>query len=40
MRIPAGLADALRIQEDQDVEIGAEHGALVIKPAGLTSSSP
>jgi antitoxin MazE len=35
VRIPAGLADALRITEDQDVEISAEHGALVIKPAGV-----
>jgi antitoxin MazE len=35
VRIPAGLADMLRIQEDTDVEVSVEHGALMIKPAGV-----
>ncbi|MDN7178161.1 AbrB/MazE/SpoVT family DNA-binding domain-containing protein [Caballeronia sp. SEWSISQ10-4 2] len=33
MRIPAGLAETLRLQEGTDVEVSAEDGALVIKPA-------
>src|SRR3984893_8347226 len=39
VRIPAGLADTLRLQEDTDVEVSAEDGALVIKPAGVKKFS-
>jgi len=39
VRIPAGLADSLRLQEDTDVEVSAEDGVLVIKPAGVKKFS-
>jgi antitoxin MazE len=39
VRIPAGLADILRLQEDTDVEVSAENGALMIKPAGVRKFS-
>jgi antitoxin MazE len=39
VRIPAGLADTLHLQEDTDIEISAEDGALVIKPAGVKKFS-
>jgi antitoxin MazE len=39
VRIPAGLAETLRLQEDTDVEVSAEDGALVIKPAGMKKFS-
>jgi antitoxin MazE len=39
VRIPAGLADTLRLQEDTDVEVSAQDGALVIKPAGVKKFS-
>ncbi|WP_213780549.1 AbrB/MazE/SpoVT family DNA-binding domain-containing protein [Caballeronia sp. dw_276] len=39
VRIPAGLADILRLQENTDVEVSAENGALMIKPAGVRKFS-
>jgi antitoxin MazE len=39
VRIPAGLADTLRLQEDTNVDVSAVDGALVIKPAGVKKFS-
>jgi antitoxin MazE len=39
VRIPAGLAAALRLQEGTDVAVSAEDGALVIKPASMRKFS-
>ncbi len=35
IRIPAGIAESLRLHEDTDVEMDVHEGALFIKPAGV-----
>lgn len=39
VRIPAGIAETLRLQEDSDVELGVQDGSLWIKPAGVKQFS-
>ncbi len=39
VRIPAGIAKTLRLQQGTVVEVSAEDGALVIKPASVKKFS-